>query len=130
MNKLLINFLIIIKNTSLLKKNILKIFFNKKFILISKVLYKHGLIQDFWLEKDLKTKLKIVIKLKYSTNFNNFLTLNLISKPSRSLFFSYKDLCKLYEKQAIYIFSTSIGYLTSLECKKAKIGGTLFFYVK
>ncbi len=130
MNKLLINFLIIIKNTSLLKKNILKIFFNKKFILISKVLYKHGLIQDFWLEKDLKTKLKIVVKLKYSTNFNNFLTLNLISKPSRSLFFSYKDLCKLYEKQALYIFSTPVGYLTSLECKKAKIGGTLFFYVK
>ena len=53
----------------------------------------------------------------------------IVSKPSRSLFFSSQEIFKLYEKQVLYIFSTSLGYLTSLECKQKKVGGILFFYV-
>ncbi len=129
MNKILINFLITLKNAYLLKKDIIYISFNKKFILILKALYKYGLIQDFWLEKK-TTKFLLVIILKNLQKSNTFSTLKLVSKPSRSLFFSYKDLCKLYEKQILYIFSTSKGFLTSFDCKKLKIGGILFFYVK
>lgn len=128
MNKTLINFLIAIKNASSLKRELVKIFYNKKFILLAKILYKEGLIQDFWLEKS--DSLKLVIALKYHYNFSSYKTLKIISKPSKSLFFSYKDIFKLYEKQVIYIFSTSLGYLTSLECKQKKLGGLLFFYVK
>jgi len=128
MNKTLINFLIAIKNASSLKRELVKIFYNKKFILLAKSLYKEGLIQDFWLEKS--DSLKLVIALKYHYNFSSYKTLKIISKPSKSLFFSYKDIFKLYEKHTIYIFSTSLGYLTSLECKQKKVGGILFFYVK
>lgn len=128
MNKTLINFLIAIKNASSLKRELVKIFYNKKFILLVKILYKEGLIQDFWLEKG--DTLKLVISLKYHYNFSNYKTLQIISKPSKSLFFSYKDIFKLYEKHILYIFSTSLGYLTSLECKQNKVGGILFFYVK
>ena len=128
MNKTLINFLITIKNASNLKKELLKFYFNKKFILLAKILYKEGLIQDFWLEKT--TQLSLVIALKYHYNISNYKTLKIVSKPSKSLFFSYKDIFKLYEKHTLYIFSTSLGYLTSLECKQKKIGGILFFYVK
>ena len=130
MNKLIINLLIMLKNAYFLKKDTIYIFFNKKFILILKILYKYGLIQDFWLEKQKNNRLKIAIILKNLQKYSNFLTLKFVSKPSRSLFFSYKDLCKLYEKQTLYIFSTPRGYLTSFDCKKLKIGGTLFFYVK
>ena len=56
MNKTLINFLIAIKNASALKRELVKIFYNKKFILLVKILYKKGLIQDFWLEKKRKFK--------------------------------------------------------------------------
>lgn len=128
MNSTLINFLIAIKNASIFKKELLKIFYNKKFILLSKTLYKQGLIQDFWLEKQ-NLHFKIVIALKYTYNFSNFKNFKIVSKPSRSLYFSSKDIFKLYEKQVLYIFSTSFGYLTSLECKQKKIGGILFFYV-
>jgi len=130
MSKSIIAFLIAIKNASILKKDLVTFFFNKKFILISKVLYNQGLIQDFWLEKKKCSFIQIAVALKSAFLFNTFLTLKLVSKPSRSLFFSYKDLCKLYEKQILYIFSTPFGYLTSLECKKLNIGGILFFYVK
>jgi ribosomal protein S8 len=125
MNLILINFLIAIKNASIFKKDQLKIFYNKKFILLSKILYKQGLIQDFWLQKE-NFNFYIIINLKYTGNLKNF---KIISKPSRSIFFSSKDIFKMYEKQVLYIFSTSLGYLTSLECKKNKIGGILFFYV-
>ncbi len=128
MNSKLINFLIAIKNASIFKKEQLKIFYNKKFILLSKVLYKNGLIQDFYLKKE-NYNFYIVITLKYNYNFSNFKFLKIVSKPSRSIFFSYKDINKIYEKQVLYIFSTSLGYLTSLECKQKKIGGFLFFYV-
>lgn len=128
MTALLINFLIAIKNASIFKKELLKIFYNKKFILLSKMLYKQGLIQDFWLEKQ-QINFKIVILLKYVYNFSNFKNFKIVSKPSRSLFFSFQDIFKIYEKQVLYIFSTSLGYLTSLECKQKKVGGILFFYV-
>jgi small subunit ribosomal protein S8 len=128
MTKTLINFLITIKNASNLKKEILKFYFSKKFILLAKILYKKGLIQDFWLEKT--KKLQIVIALKYSSNNSNYKILKIVSKPSKFLFFSSNDIFRLYEKHTIYIFSTSLGYLTSLECKQKKIGGILFFYVK
>ena len=128
MDSTLINFLIAIKNASLFKKEQLKIFYNKKFLLLSKTLYKHGLIQDFWLQKE-KINFYIVINLKYNYNFSNLKKLKIISKPSRSIFFSFKDIFKIYEKQMLYIFSTSLGYLTSLECKEKQIGGILFFYV-
>ncbi len=128
MNSTLINFLISIKNASIFKKEQLKIFYNKKFILLSKTLYKNGLIQDFYLEKQ-DYNFYIIITLKYNYNFSNFKMFKLVSKPSRSIFFSFKDISKIYEKQVLYIFSTSLGYLTSLECKHKKIGGLLFFYV-
>ena len=40
MSSKLINFLIAIKNASIFKKEQLKIFYNKQFILLSKTLYK------------------------------------------------------------------------------------------
>ena len=128
MNSTLINFLIAIKNASIFKKEQLKIFYNKKFILLYKALYKNGLIQDFYLKKE-NYNFYIIITLKYNYNFSNFKFLRIVSKPSRSIFFSYKDINKIYEKQVLYIFSTSLGYLTSLECKQKKSGGFLFFYV-
>jgi ribosomal protein S8 len=128
MNLILINFLIAIKNASIFKKDQLKIFYNKKFILLSKILYKQGLIQDFWLQKE-NFNFYIIINLKYTYNLSNLKNFKIVSKPSRSIFFSSKDIFKMYEKQVLYIFSTSLGYLTSLECKKNKIGGILFFYV-
>lgn len=128
MNVTTINFLIAIKNASSSKKEVIKVFYNKSLLTLAKFLYKQGLIQDFWLEKS--DILQLVIVLKYYYNFSNYITLKIVSKPSSCLFLPYKDIYKLYEKHVLYIFCTSSGYLTSLECKKRKVGGFLFFYVK
>lgn len=128
MSSMAIKFLISLKNASSLKKEVIKVFFNKNFILLAKFLYQQGLIQDFWVEYGINARL--VVALKYHYNYSCISTLKIISKPSRSIFFSYKDIFKLYEKHVIYIFSTDKGYFTSIECKKNKIGGFLAFYVK
>lgn len=128
MNSSLINFLIAIKNAANLNKEYLSFYYSKKFLLIAKILYKEGLIQDFYIKKSKYSQ--IIIILKYSFFDNCYKSLTIFSKPSKKFFFSYKDISKLYEKHVLYIFSTNLGYLTSLECKQKKIGGILFFYVK
>lgn len=126
MNSTLINFLIAIKNAAALKRERVVFYYNKNFIVLAKILYKEGLIQDFWLEK--KEVFRIVIILKYSEK-SFFNSLKIISKPSKFCFFSYKDIVKLYEKHILYIFLTPFGFLSSVACKQKKIGGVLIFYV-
>lgn len=129
MKKILIDFLISIKNSSISKKEYLKVYYNKHFVLLLKILYKEGLIQDFW-TVTAGEKPHIIILLKYHYNITAYNFLKVVSKPSKQVLFSLKDIFKLYEKQILYIFSTSKGFLTSLECKQKKIGGILVFYVK
>ena len=101
MNSTLINFLISIIILYTLKKKQLKIFYNKKFILISKILYKQGLIQNFFF-------------------FVFFKKFKIVSKPSYIIYFSFKDINKIDENKIFYTFSTSLDYLTSLESNHKK----------
>jgi ribosomal protein S8 len=125
-----IKFLIALKNASLLKKECVFFSFNKSFLKLLKILYKTGLIQDFEVKNTTKKIFKFIVFLKYSFNTGCLNTLKIISKPSWSLFLKYKNLIQLSNKKAIVILSTSKGFLTSEECKKYKIGGKIFFYVK
>jgi ribosomal protein S8 len=37
------------------------------------------------------------------------------------------DLCNIPDTKFIIFFSTDLGFLTALECKKLKVGGKLLF---
>jgi ribosomal protein S8 len=124
-----VKFLLVLKNASILKKEIIFFFYNNLFLKLAKILYRVGLIQDFYIEKKHKKKFKIIILLKYSFNVGILNSLKIISKPSISLFLDYEKICCMSEKTRILIVSTSEGFLTSSECKKKKIGGKIFFYV-
>ena len=125
----LIKFFIALKNATFFNKELVYCFYNKTFLKITKFLYVEGLIQDFYVEK-FKNQYKIIINLKYSYNLGALASLKIVSKPSWSLFLSFNDICKLSEKKVIFLFSTSQGLLSSIECKKYKIGGKLLVYVK
>jgi ribosomal protein S8 len=116
-----INFLIILKNASVLKKEIIFYFYNKVFLNLAKILYKQGLIQDYWVKKNLLGKFQIIIVLKYSYGLGGLNTLSFISKPSKPIFLTYTEICTLYEKKSLVFFSTNKGFFTSLECKKKKL---------
>ena len=124
-----IKFLLALKNASVLKKEIVFFYYNKLFLKLAKVLYRTGLIQNFYIEKKYAKNFQIVISLKYSFNIGILNSLKIISKPSISLFLDYDKICRIAEKNRVLILSTSEGFLTSSECKKRKIGGKVFFYV-
>lgn len=121
----LIKFFIALKNATTLKKELVFCFYNKTFLKIIKLLYQKGLIKDFSIKQS-----HILIYLKYTFNLSALSNLKIVSKPSWPLFLSFKEICKLSEKNIIFFFSTNKGLMSSLECKKYKIGGKLLAYVK
>jgi ribosomal protein S8 len=70
MNQLFVNFIYSLKNAAIFKKEVLYFFYNKNFILLAKLFYKIGLIQDFKLITVNETR-KIVVTLKHYIFFKN-----------------------------------------------------------
>jgi|TARA_B110000967_G_scaffold209162_1_gene264085 small subunit ribosomal protein S8 len=130
MNINLIKFLSKLKNASISKQEVVSIDYNKLCLGVVKLLYKEGFIQSFSIKKisfSSNVELKIFITLRYFNNKPIFKNLKIVSTPSRLNYLNIKDLSKISNKKIILILSTNKGLLTSLECKKHKIGGKLLF---
>jgi ribosomal protein S8 len=129
MNGHSIKFLLAVKNASLLKKEIVYFYYNKLFLKLAKVLYRAGLIQNFWITKPYNKTSSIVILLKYSFNVGILSSLKIISKPSQAIFLNFTQISRLTFCPRVLILSTDKEFLTSEECLQKKIGGKAFFYV-
>jgi ribosomal protein S8 len=130
MNINLIKFLSKLKNASISKQEVVSIDYNKLCLGVVKLLYKEGFIQSFSIKRisfSSNVELKIFITLRYFNNKPIFKNLKIVSTPSRLNYLNIKDLSKISNKKIILILSTNKGLLTSLECKKHKIGGKLLF---
>ena len=121
MNITLIQFLLQIKNTTRLKKTYFLIKKTKEACALAKVFYKEGLIQGFSIKNFL------VIFLRYYLNLPVLNSLKIVSTPSLKTCLSFQSLCKIKEKFTVLFISTKKGILTSIECKKQKLGGHLLF---
>jgi ribosomal protein S8 len=124
MNNYLIKNLISLKNASLNSKFSAILDYEVSILKMLNILYKNGIILSF---KKITGIKKIIVFLRYHLNFNSFRYLKLVSVPSKFYYISYKNICKLYEKQRVVIVSTNEGFLTSFECKKKRKGGILLF---
>jgi ribosomal protein S8 len=124
MNKFTIQFLINLKNNSVLKKERIIVKYSKNLLQIISCLYKEGLIQSY----KILNKNYICILLRYFQNKSTFADLKIISKPSKFRHLKLKELVNLSNKKFILFFSTNKGILTLNECKKHKIGGKALFY--
>ena len=128
MNKTLIKFLLLLKNSSFLNKETLTIPYNKLHLEILNILYKEGFILFF---KVLKNKLtlntSINIGLRYSFGKGLLDKLKFISKISRPVYINYKNISKISDKKFTLFLSTNKGLLTSISCKFLKIGGVAVF---
>jgi len=124
MNNSIIHFLLTIKNAGMARKEITIITNNKINVDLVTLLYKEGFLQSFTVNEKQNT---ITIFLRYGNNKNVFKELKLVSTPSRLIYLNYLDLCQLYDKKMLLVFSTDKGFFTGLECKKNKIGGKFLF---
>lgn len=130
MNINLIKFLSKLKNASISKQEVISTDYNNLCLAVVKLLYKEGFIQSFSIKKvsfNSNVGLKIFITLRYFNNKPIFKNLRIVSTPSRLNYLNIKDLSKISNKKIVLILSTNKGLLTSLECKKHKIGGKLLF---
>lgn len=128
MNNNLIKFLIKLKNASLSQKETVKFDCNSLHLKLSKILYSEGMIQSFSVEKDEKSSSFMMrITLRYFHNKPVLKNLKILSKPSHFKYIKYSDISKIRDKKFMFFLSTSKGILTSLECKKKRIGGKLLF---
>jgi small subunit ribosomal protein S8 len=131
MNINLIKFLTKLKNASLSRKETILVEYNKLHLELVKVLYSEGLIQSFSIEVQTSFKTQssssIKIILRYFYNKPVLKNLKFFSKPSHIKYVKYSDVCKIVDKKFNFFLSTSEGILTSLDCKKKKVGGKLLF---
>ena len=122
MNKNTINFLISLKNASILKKEFIESHIRFKKIII--LLYKEGLIQSYKYNK-LNNSFKIYFRYCFQQDLLN--NLKIISVPSKKKYLTFEEISKLSNPFDTYFFSTSKGLKTNLECKELHLGGKLYF---
>lgn len=93
-----------------------------------KILWDEGFIIGYKTSKSDKNTLKIFLKYfdEGKPSINN---IKLISKPSRRVFYSLKQIWKIDSTKTFIIFSTNKGLKTVSECKKLKLGGEPFITV-
>ena len=131
MNFYTIKFLIQLKNAAIARKEQVIAPFNKFSFEIVKCLYKEGFVQSFEIVKsssfhvDKKLEIKIILRFFYNKCLLS--TLKVLSTPAQIRYFTLKDICKISSKKLVLFLSTNKGILTSLTCKKEKVGGTLLF---
>lgn len=115
------NMLTNIKNGHTSKRNI--IFHGRKKICETflKILWLEGFIVGFKINK--KNVKQIKIFLKYNKNKPAINFIKFISKPSRRIYYSTKQIWKINSNKVFIIFSTNKGLKSILECKKLNIGG-------
>jgi small subunit ribosomal protein S8 len=118
--------LIRIKNGQMRRKEVVEIYPKSKMKLeILKILKKEGFIEDY--EEKEKS---IIVKLRYFPDGTPLITdVKRISKPSRRVYVSYKELKPVMNGIGIAILSTSKGILTDKEARKLKVGGELLLEV-
>lgn len=117
-----------IKNGQLTKRSF--IFQTRKKICESflKILWQEGFILGYTIDSDNKNKLKIFLKYKNGQPAIN--SLKFISKPSKRIYYSTKQIWKIDSSKSFIIFSTNKGLKSLLDCKKLKIGGEPFVVIK
>jgi len=109
----------------------IKVLKNKLAINFLFLLYKIGLIRSFHI---LNNESKILVYLKYKNNKSVIYSIDLISKPSRRVYWTLNELSHNYRRYSFstfYIISTSQGLITSNDAILQKnISGEILCKVK
>src|SRR3989338_3492157 len=121
-----INLLTKLKNAQAVKKESVKINQSKMAEAIAKILEKNNYIGSFE-KKGRGIKRVIEIKLKYQDNKGAINGIKLISKPSRRIYFGYRDIKPVKQGYGLLVISTPIGIVTGQEARRAKAGGQALF---
>lgn len=123
-----VRFMLKLKNASAIKKEELDVEYSRVREDMVNFLYNEGFVQSFCLKQSKINKSK-TIRITLRTLFGKSLLENvkLISKPSLLKYIRLIDICDISDRKVVIFFSTDKGFLTTLGCKKEKVGGKLLF---
>lgn len=116
-----------LKNGQLAKRNF--IYQTRKKICedFLKIMWNEGFILGYSIDESNLNKLKVY--LKYNNGKPVISTIKLISKPSKRIYWSIKQIWKINSSKNFIIFSTNKGLKSVTDCKKLKIGGEPFITI-
>lgn len=116
-----------IKNGQLAKRNY--IIQRRKKICESflRILWKEGFILGYTINSTNCNELKIF--LKYTNKIPAINSIKIISKPSRRIYYTAKQIWKINSNKFFIILSTNQGLKSITECKKLSIGGEPFILI-
>jgi small subunit ribosomal protein S8 len=92
-----------------------------------RLLWDEGFIISYKVDSLDSKRLKIFLKYKSGRPVIN--SIRCISKPSRRIYWSIKQIWKVDSSKNFIIFSTSKGLKTIIDCKKLGIGGEPFIII-
>lgn len=123
-----INLLTKIKNAQAAKLPGLKSPFSQMDFAIAELLAKLKYIESA--EKKGRAPKRIIdIKLRYTEGQSVISGVEFLSKPSRRLYISYKDIKPTLQGYGLMVMTTSKGVMASGEAKKSKVGGVMLFKI-
>ena len=110
-----------IKNGQIARRNFLFQRKKKSCESFLQILWDEGFILGYIIDDKDPNKLKIFLKYVNGQPIIN--SIKLVSKPSRRIYYSIKQIWKINTNESSIIFSTNQGLKSITECKKLKIGG-------
>jgi small subunit ribosomal protein S8 len=117
-----------IKNAQLVKKESVKAPYSKIDEEIVEILAKNNYLKGYE-KKGRKIKRILHIELRYEKGKGAINGIKFISKPSRRIYVSYREIKPVKHGYGLSILSTSKGIMAGPKAKKMKIGGEILFEI-
>ncbi len=117
-----------IKNAALAKKDSLIVPFSKNDFEVAKILVAEGFLKDAQ-KRVFGRKSFIELKMVYADGVSAFSDFKLMSKPSRHLYYGYKELKVVRQNYGVGVVSTPAGIMSTKQARKSKVGGEYLFEV-
>lgn len=92
-----------------------------------KIIWDEGFILGYSINPNNLNQLKIFLKYKNGKPVIN--TIQIISKPSKRIYWSASQIWKIDSSKNFIIISTNKGLKSIIDCKKLKIGGEPFLSI-
>ncbi|MGB0369831.1 MAG: 30S ribosomal protein S8 [Opitutales bacterium] len=119
------DFLTILRNGSLARKESCETYFSKIREGIAAILKDEGYIKDYAVKTDDKGRKSIVVHLKYVQDAPALTGISRVSKPGRRIYCGYRDIPRVLGGLGIAILTTSKGIMRAREARRNKLGGEL-----
>ncbi len=122
LNDIVSDFLSRVRNSLIVKKKSVRVFYSKFVYNILCIILENGYINSFDKIKE-NNVFYLIIYLKYDSKGNSLIDgIIRVSKPSVRIYYDYKKVKKTKEK-GILILSTNKGVISNLIALEKKIGG-------